>query len=499
MLNFALVLVAYISVAAVLLFAGSEAFLAMRYRKSKERPPVAPAHAEWQGPLPRVLLQLPIYNEQYVVERLLRQVAKSDYPKDLLTIQLLDDSTDETTEIAAEAIKRLGAAGSNIQHVRRGDRTGYKAGAMKAGLELNDSEFVVIFDADFLPQPDFIKRVLPYFTDPKIGMVQTRWEHLNADYSLATRLLSFGIDNHFSVEQGGRQANGSFINFNGTAGMWRRTTIDEAGGWSSDSLTEDLDLSFRAQLKGWKFLFVEDISTPQELPVQMTAIRTQQFRWTKGAAEAARKSLGQLWGSDESWSHKIVGSFHMMNSMVFIFVLILSMTLVIMAFLTQGPAISTLIPIKIMLTISVLGLVFTYWTSQKEGELAQGLTNSLSILVTAVLFVGLVSGLSLQNGIAVLQGLVGKVTPFVRTPKLAINTKGEAIASKRAYTLSRVSPLYVTEVLLTVLFVVATLVSLWRGNYILIDVYTFFALGYAVVSWLTLSEVLAINTGSKNP
>jgi cellulose synthase/poly-beta-1,6-N-acetylglucosamine synthase-like glycosyltransferase len=499
MLNFALVLVAYVSVAAVLLFAGSEAFLAMRYRKSKEQPPVKPAHGEWQGPLPRVLLQLPIYNEQYVVERLLQQVAKADYPKDLLTIQLLDDSTDETTAIAAEAIKRLGAAGTNIHHVRRADRSGYKAGAMKAGLELNDSEFVVIFDADFLPQPDFIKRVLPYFTDPKIGMVQTRWEHLNADYSLATRLLSFGIDNHFSVEQGGRQANGSFINFNGTAGMWRRKTIDEAGGWSSDSLTEDLDLSFRAQLKGWKFLFVEDISTPQELPVQMTAIRSQQFRWTKGAAEAARKSLGQLWGSSEPLTHKVIGSFHMMNSMVFMFVLALSLALVAMTFTAAGPDVAALLPIKVMLTISVLGLVYTYWTSQKMGELAQGVTSSLGILVTAVLFVGLVSGLSLMNGLAVLQGLIGKVTPFVRTPKLAVNKKGQAIASKKAYNLSGISPLYVAEVLLAARVVVAAIVSIFRGNYILIDVYAFFAFGYAVVSWLTLSEVLGINTDSGKP
>lgn len=495
MLNFALVFVAYVSVAAILLFAGSEAFLAMRYRSSKQRPPVAPMMPAWPGQLPRVLLQLPIYNEQYVVERLLKQVAKADYPKDLLTIQLLDDSTDETTEIAARAIKNLGADGVNIQHIRRVDRTGYKAGAMKAGLELNDSEFVVIFDADFLPQPDFIKRVLPFFTDPKIGMVQTRWEHLNADYSLATRLLSFGIDNHFSVEQGGRQANGSFINFNGTAGMWRRKAIDDGGGWSSDSLTEDLDLSFRSQLKGWKFLFVEDIATPQELPVQMTAIRSQQFRWTKGAAEAARKSLGQLWSSSEPLSHKIVGSFHMLNSLVFFFVLLLSLILVTMAFLPEAPSFFAMVPIKVMLTAAVLGLVFTYWTSQKQGELAQGLTDSLSILVTAVLFVGLVSGLSLLNGIAVLQGLLGKVTPFVRTPKLAINNKNQKISGRRAYNLAGISPLYIGEVFLTALFVLAAYVSVLRGNYILVDVYAFFAFGYAVVSWLTLGEVLALNSG----
>ncbi len=495
MLNFALVVVAYVSVVAIVLFAGSEAYLAMRYRSSKDRPPIKPMMAEWPGQLPRILLQLPIYNEQYVVERLLQQVAKADYPKNLLTIQLLDDSTDETTEIAAAAIKRLAAEGTIIHHVRRADRTGYKAGALKAGLELNDSEFVVIFDADFLPQPDFIKLVLPYFTDPKVGMVQTRWEHLNADYSLATRLLSFGIDNHFSVEQGGRQANGSFINFNGTAGMWRRKTIDDAGGWSSESLTEDLDLSFRAQLKGWKFLFVEDISTPQELPVQMTAIRSQQFRWTKGAAEAARLSLGQLWESDEPLSHKIIGSFHMMNSMVFLFGLLLSLALVAMAFLEQGPANAILIPIKIALTVAVLGLVYTYWTSQKQGELAQGLTTSLSILGMAVLFVALVSGLSLLNGIAVLQGLLGRVTPFVRTPKLAVNSKDKAISGKRAYNLSGISPLYLGEVFLTLLFLAATCLSLWRGNYFLIDVYAFFAFGYAVVSWLTLSEVLALNSG----
>lgn len=499
MLNFALVFVAYVSVAAIMLFAGSEAFLAMRYRSSKQRPPVAPMMPEWPGKLPRVLLQLPIYNEQYVVERLLKQVAKADYPKELLTIQLLDDSTDETTEIAARAIKNLGPDGVNIQHIRRVDRTGYKAGAMKAGLELDDSEFIVIFDADFLPQPDFIRRVLPFFTDPKIGMVQTRWEHLNADYSLATRLLSFGIDNHFSVEQGGRQANGSFINFNGTAGMWRRKAIDDGGGWSSDSLTEDLDLSFRSQLKGWKFLFVEDIATPQELPVQMTAIRSQQFRWTKGAAEAARKSLGQLWGSSESLSHKIVGSFHMLNSMVFFFVLLLSLVLATMAFLPQAPSFFALMPIKVMLTVAVLGLVFTYWTSQKQGELAQGLTNSISILTTAVLFVGLVAGLSLLNGIAVLQGLVGKVTPFVRTPKLAINSKSQKISGRRAYNLAGISPLYIGEVFLTLLFLFAAWVSIGRGNFILVDVYAFFAFGYAVVSWLTLGEVLATNSGPGKP
>jgi cellulose synthase/poly-beta-1,6-N-acetylglucosamine synthase-like glycosyltransferase len=225
----------------IVLFGLSQAWLAINYQRSKDKNVVAKPHAVWSGALPKVLMQLPIYNERYVVERLLRAVALQDYPHDKLTIQLLDDSTDETTDIAARVIAELVKTGVNIQHIRRNDRSGFKAGALQAGLELDDSEFIAIFDADFIPQPDFIKRIIVYFSDPKVGMVQTRWDHLNANYSTLTKILSFGIDAHFSMEQGGRQASDSFINFNGTAGMWRRKTIDEAGGWSSDCLTEDLD------------------------------------------------------------------------------------------------------------------------------------------------------------------------------------------------------------------------------------------------------------------
>jgi len=304
--------VGLLSGAVILVFALAQAWLAFLYWGSKKRPRAIQAEpAPWTGELPTVLLQLPIYNEQYVVERLLRCMVEMDYPKDKLSIQLLDDSTDETVDIAAKVIAELKKKGIKIEHVRRPNRVGFKAGALDYGLGLDSSEFIAIFDADFLPRPDFVKKVVAYFADPNVGMVQTRWEHLNADYSIITRMMAFAIDNHFSVEHGGRQASDSFINFNGTGGMWRRKTIDDAGGWKSDTLTEDLDLSFRSQIKGWKFIFAENITTPSELPVQMSAVRNQQFRWTKGAAETGRKTLSNLWNSDARFLTKIVGSFHM--------------------------------------------------------------------------------------------------------------------------------------------------------------------------------------------
>src|SRR6266540_2201704 len=235
--------------------------------------------------LPRVTIQLPIYNEVYVVERLIEAVAAIDYPRELLEIQVLDDSTDETGEIARSTIARYRERGFDIVYLHRQDRQGFKAGALQAGMEVACGEFMLIFDADFVPQPEILRESLPYFTDPEIGMVQARWEHLNRDYSLLTRIQSVFLDGHFVIEHTARHRSGRFFNFNGTAGIWRRSCLEEVGGWQSDTLTEDLDISYRAQLAGWKFVYLKDLVAPAEVPVDMNGFKTQQHRWTKGSIQ----------------------------------------------------------------------------------------------------------------------------------------------------------------------------------------------------------------------
>ncbi|MCL4130542.1 UNVERIFIED_CONTAM: hypothetical protein GTU68_034570 [Idotea baltica] len=269
-----------------------------------------------------VTIQLPVFNELYVVERLIDTVVLIDYPLGKMEIQVLDDSTDESFDIAATKVAEWKAKGVNIKHVKRPERIGFKAGALAYGLELAEGEFTAIFDADFVPDPTFLQRTLPQFKDDKVGVVQTRWEHLNEDYSLLTRLQAFGLNAHFSIEQGGRNASSHFINFNGTAGVWRNTCIAEAGGWESDTLTEDLDLSYRAQLKGWKFVYKEKIGSPAELPAAMTALKNQQYRWTKGAAECAVKNLPRVFANKEmTFGSKIHALFHLLSSFVFVCVI----------------------------------------------------------------------------------------------------------------------------------------------------------------------------------
>ena len=475
----------------IVFFGLSQAWLALNYQRSKNKSEFLKPIVIWPGVLPSVLMQLPIYNERYVVERLLRAVALLDYPRDKLTIQLLDDSTDETTEIAAKVISELVKTGVNFQHIRRVDRSGYKAGALQAGLALDNSEFVAIFDADFIPQPDFIKRIIVFFKDPKVGMVQTRWDHLNANYSMLTKILSFGIDAHFSMEQGGRQASESFINFNGTAGMWRRKTIDVAGGWSSDCLTEDLDLSFRSQLMGWKFLFEESISTPSELPVEMSAIRSQQFRWTKGAAEVGRKILPLLWSSNEPFSRKLVGSFHMLNSLIFPSVFVFSLLIACYPVLYGQGAEAAFMPIGIMLLVGTVSIVFAYATAQTHGHFQHRSGGFLHAVYSSFMFMFLTCGLGLHNTIAVVQGLIGRKSAFIRTPKLNILADDHKVTTNRAYTLKFLTFGFLLELLATVVFLGLSLHSLINGHFVLLSVYGYFAAGYVMVIYFTLEEVIA--------
>ncbi|MBU2047337.1 MAG: glycosyltransferase family 2 protein, partial [Bacteroidetes bacterium] len=317
-----LLLIIYtLSLSVILILSLGQAYLIFSYLKSKRKEDVVPV---LPLDIPKVTIQLPLYNELYVVERLINSVCELNYPKSKLEIQVLDDSNDDSLILTREIIHQKQAEGFDIVHITRDKNIGFKAGALQFGLEKAKGEFVAIFDADFLPEKDFLQKLIPYFNSPEIGMVQSRWGHINQDYSLLTKVQGFGLDGHFTIEQTGRNEAGLFMNFNGTAGIWRKECIVAAGGWQHDTLTEDLDLSYRAQLKGWKFKYVENVITPAELPVESNALRSQQHRWTKGAIETSKKMVKEIWRADVGLKKKIFATLHLMNSYVFIFVLLTS-------------------------------------------------------------------------------------------------------------------------------------------------------------------------------
>src|SRR6187397_233344 len=289
--------------------------------KTKDRIPVPNGT---MASLPVVTIQLPIYNEMYVADRLIDVVCQLDYPRELLEIQVLDDSTDETRSVAERAVRRNAAQGVDIKYLHRVDRTGYKAGALEAGLTVATGQYIAIFDADFIPTVDFLKRTIPFFADPKIAMVQARWGHINQDYSLLTKVQSILLDAHFVLEHGGRNRSGHFFNFNGTAGIWRRDAIVDAGGWQHDTLTEDLDLSYRAQLRGWRFVFLPDLVVPAELPVEMNAFKSQQHRWAKGSIQTCRKLLPRTLTADIPLGVKAEAFFHLTANFNYLLMIVLS-------------------------------------------------------------------------------------------------------------------------------------------------------------------------------
>ena len=373
---------------------------------------------------PSVVVQLPVYNELYVVERLLDCVAALNYPKDKIFIQVLDDSDDETVEVVAKKVNELKGRNIPIEHVRRLERVGYKAGALQYGMKKTDAEFIAIFDADFLPEKDFLLKTIPHFQNDNIGMVQTRWGHLNQEYSLLTQMQAFGLNAHFTVEQKGRQAAGSFINFNGTAGVWRKQCIEEAGGWEHDTLTEDLDLSYRAQLKGWKFHFLEDVVSPAELPVLIPAIKSQQYRWTKGAAETARKTLPSVLRTKMKFGTKLRAVLHLLNSSVFMFLLVAAVLSIPMLYIKEfNPELAIIFDLGSIFLIGFFAMGLFYWVSTK----AVHPEYTFKFFATQFpLFLTFSMGLALHNSIAVIEGLIGIKTPFIRTPKFNIQSKGDS-------------------------------------------------------------------------
>lgn len=367
------------------------------------------------GDLPIVTVQLPLYNEKYVVERLLTAVSQLDYPKEKLEIQVLDDSTDETTEVISAFIAQ---SDLDFAHIRRPDRTGFKAGALAYGMASCKGEFIAIFDADFVPKPEFLKETIPHFNNEKTGVVQTRWLHLNEDQSLLTRAQSVMLNTHFSIEQLGRSNANGYINFNGTAGIWRKLCIEDAGGWQADTLTEDLDLSFRAQARGWHFEYLFEVGSPAELPVTFDAFRTQQFRWSKGAAECLRKNWTLLWSSKARFDTKLMGSFHLLNSSVYLLVVLIFLISPLTYFLFSNnqvdvPYANYLVSIGTIVSALLLFIFFVGNLTASQNKIKAAIWYIPSVFM----FFAMTTGISLYMVFGVIEGYIGKRSEFVRTPK----------------------------------------------------------------------------------
>ena len=358
------VLIGYFVSLSILFLFGLHGFVMMYYhRKYGHKNPVPDSEFK---PDKLVTIQLPLYNEMYVIERLIDSVCEIDYPKDKMEIQVLDDSTDETTSIVARVVEEKKKLGFDISHVRRGTREGYKAGALKEGMKIAKGEFIAIFDADFIPQKEFLKKTLSYFTDDKVGMVQSRWEHLNGDYSIITKAQALALDGHFVIEQTVRNKSGFFINFNGTGGVWRKKCIEDAGNWHADTLTEDLDLSYRAQLIGWRFVFLKDFTSPAELPSEINALKAQQFRWTKGAVETAKKILPLVWKSKVPLRVKLQSTFHLTNNLVFPFILLAAILNVPLIFIKNSGAHEIYFAIMSLFVLAFVSSFLFYMYSQKD-------------------------------------------------------------------------------------------------------------------------------------
>jgi cellulose synthase/poly-beta-1,6-N-acetylglucosamine synthase-like glycosyltransferase len=434
----------------------------------------------------KVTVQLPMFNEMYVAERIIETVAEFDYPRDKFQIQVLDDSTDETKDIIAAKVAEVAERGINIQHIHRIDRTGYKAGALDAAMDRVEGEFIAIFDADFVPDKNFLKRTMPYFKDG-IGVVQTRWGHLNKSYSLLTELQAFGLNGHFAIEQGGRNASEHFINFNGTAGVWRKACIEDAGGWEHDTITEDLDLSYRAQMRGWKFKYLEDVESPAELPITMSALKSQQHRWMKGGAEVfikMWKSLVKYPGL--KFSDRIHGLAHLFNSSVFVFILILSiLSLFVLHIKDSFSDLNLFIQFGAFFISSTVFLAFYYWNSFRDkrgnffGDLIRFIGRFFQFLTVSM-------ALSLSNAVAVIEGYLGIKSSFVRTPKFNVAKKDEFTGNK--YDKKSLSIINIAEGFLMVVFGFTTINRAIYGDLGMVPFHLMLTIGYGIIFFSTLKE-----------
>jgi cellulose synthase/poly-beta-1,6-N-acetylglucosamine synthase-like glycosyltransferase len=429
------VLVVYFVLLGLLSIYGAHRYVLvyLYYRHKRDNP--VPGNRFSVAPI--VTVQLPLFNEATVVERLLEGVARIDWPRDRLEIQVLDDSTDETQELARAKVAELRARGLDVSYLHRTDRKGFKAGALAGGLLQARGDFVAIFDADFLPEPDVLRRTIDFFTDPKVGMVQVRWGHLNRDYSLLTRLQSMLLDGHFVIEHTARNRSGRHFNFNGTAGVWRRSTILAAGGWQHDTLTEDLDLSYRAQMHGWNFVYLRDVTAPGELPVEMTAFKAQQHRWAKGSIQTGLKVLPRIWRSKLPFKVKSEATFHLTANLSYVLMLGMCVLMLpaLLARLAEPDRLRSELfdwSVFVLATASVLSF---YVAAQREidPDWKRGLKYLPCVLALGI-------GLAVNNARAVIEALFSYETPFVRTPKYNVTNRRGAPLARRYRSLAGVMP-----------------------------------------------------------
>jgi cellulose synthase/poly-beta-1,6-N-acetylglucosamine synthase-like glycosyltransferase len=404
--------------------------------KNKDKRPV-PGQLPVLKDLPRVTIQLPIFNEMYVADRLIDAVVEMDYPTELLEIQVLDDSADETTEIAELAVRRHASRGHNIHFLHRVDRRGFKAGALEAGLRVASGEFIAIFDADFIPSSDFLMRTLPHFSEPKIGMVQARWGHINQDYSLLTKIQSILLDAHFVLEHGGRNRAGCFFNFNGTAGIWRREAIESAGGWQHDTLTEDLDLSYRAQLKGWQFIFLPDLVAPAEVPVEMNSFKSQQHRWAKGSIQTCMKLMPRILLSKQPFAVKAEAFFHLSANFNYLLMSVLSILMFPAMWVRYSMGWTEMLLIDVPLFFAATLSVGNFYVVAQR-ELYPDWRQRLKYL-PFLMSIGI--GLCVNNTRAVLEAIFKKQSDFERTPKYGIERDSDEWIGKKYHQSVGVQPI----------------------------------------------------------
>ena len=442
--------------------------------------------------IPFVTIQLPVYNEMYVMERLLENISKIDYPKDKLEIQVLDDSTDETLESTHLQIELLKKTGLDIVHICRTNRTGFKAGALKEGLKIAKGEFIAIFDADFLPKKNWLQETIPYFKNENIGVVQTRWSHLNRNFSVLTKIQAFALDAHFTLEQVGRNSKGHFINFNGTAGVWRKECILDSGNWEGDTLTEDLDLSYRAQLKNWEFKYLEDVETPAELPIIISAARSQQFRWNKGGAENFRKMAWKvIKNKNISAKTKTHGLLHLLNSTMFLNILIVAVLSIPMLYIKNEYAhLKPYFYVMSFFVISSIIFFICYWFMYKR-IYGSGLKDFVQYIVMFLTFFSIAMGFSLHNSIAVFEGHLGKRSDFVRTPKFNINALSDSWKNNK-YLKKNISTHVIFEGVLTLYFAFgmysAFIVGDQGGDFGLFPFHLMLFLGFGYVFFKSLTS-----------
>jgi cellulose synthase/poly-beta-1,6-N-acetylglucosamine synthase-like glycosyltransferase len=452
-------------------------YMSNRDKEPKDLPPL--------DPLPVVTIQLPLYNEMYVADRLIEAVCAIDYPRELLEIQVLDDSVDETRGIAELAVRRYAAQGIDIKYYHRTDRTGYKAGALEAGLKCARGEFIGIFDADFIPTEDFLVRLMPHFSDRRIGMVQARWGHINQDYSLLTKIQSILLDGHFVLEHGSRHRSGRFFNFNGTAGVWRRTAIDDAGGWQHDTLTEDLDLSYRAQLRGWKFVFVSDLIAPAEVPVEMNAFKSQQHRWAKGSIQTCRKLLPRILRADLPLGVKAEAFFHLTANFNYPLMCVLSVlmfpAMVIRYNMGWYEMLLIDVPLFFAATFSVCNF---YMVCQRE--IHSDWRTRIKYL-PFLMSIGI--GLSINNTRAVFEALFNKQSEFTRTPKYRIEGDADEWVGKKYRQSVAVQPL--VELALGLYFTATVFYALANQIYGTVPFLVLFQIGFLYTGLLSIVQQYA--------